>query len=98
MSQNKWKDQAACKHFDTDLFFEKYEENESFRPALESICFSCPVQRMCFATGVSRKEWGVWGGVYLEAGKVSKEFGRHKNKKEWGQTWKFLTMENGVRD
>ena len=94
MNLHEWKDNAACKHFDTDLFFEKYEENENFRTALESVCFSCPVQRTCFAMGVSNKEWGVWGGVYHEGGKISKEFGKHKTKKEWGQTWKALTTDS----
>jgi hypothetical protein len=43
--------------------------------------------------GVSQKEWGVWGGVYLEGGKISREFNRHKTKAKWGETWKYLTME-----
>lgn len=93
MILNEWKDEGACKHLDTDLFFDKYEENEKLRPAVESICSDCPVMRRCFAVGVSQKEWGVWGGVYLEAGKVSREFGKHKSKKEWGATWKTLTTD-----
>lgn len=48
---------------------------------------------MCFANGVSGKEWGVWGGVYLEGGEISREFNKHKNKKDWSETWQSLTME-----
>ena len=95
MIDNGWKDEAACKHFDTNLFFEKYEENEGLRKGVEDTCFSCPVQRTCFAVGVSQKEWGVWGGVYLESGKVSREFSSHKTKREWGETWKKLTNDRG---
>lgn len=93
MNKHKWKEQAACKDFDTNLFFDKYEEDEALRPAVEEFCFNCPVVRQCFAVGISQKQWGVWGGVYLENGKVSREFGRHKNKQQWQETWKNLTNE-----
>ena len=93
MIDSSWKDNASCKHFELSLFFEKYEENENLRKAVEDVCFSCPVQRTCFAVGVSQKEWGVWGWVYLENGKVSREFSKHKTKKEWGETWKKLTTD-----
>lgn len=95
MNLNSWKDEANCKHFDTNLFFEKYEENEGLRRGVENTCFTCPVQRTCFAVGVSKKEWGVWGGVYLENGKVSREFNNHRSKKDWGQVWKILTTDEG---
>lgn len=97
MINNGWKNEAACKHFDTNLFFEKYEESPTLRPGVDSVCFSCPVQRNCFAIGVSQKEWGVWGGVYLENGKVSREFNNHRNKKDWGNVWKILTTDTDKR-
>jgi hypothetical protein len=53
----------------------------------------CPLARKCFANGVSGKEWGVWGGVYLEDGKVSREFNNHKTKADWADTWQVLTMD-----
>lgn len=94
MSQsNRWKESAACKNYDVNLFFDKYEENESLRPAIEKICSECPVAKVCFAVGVSQKEYGIWGGVYLENGKVSREFSRHKNKQAWASTWKYLTND-----
>ena len=49
--------------------------------------------RQCFAAGVGNKEYGVWGGVYLEKGKVSREFNRHKTKADWAETWQNLTMD-----
>jgi hypothetical protein len=54
---------------------------------------SCPVKRTCFANGISGKEWGVWGGVFLESGEISREFNKHKTKQDWGNTWSALTME-----
>lgn len=93
MNRHKWKDDARCQGLDTNLFFDKYEENESIRKAVESICVECPVRKICFAIGISNKEWGIWGGVYLENGAISKEFSKHKTKDDWSQLWQSLTME-----
>lgn len=93
MDKNSWKDEASCLNYDVNIFFDKYEENETLRPAVDKICAECPVAKICFAVGISQKEYGVWGGVYLEKGKISREFGRHKSKKDWANTWKNLTMD-----
>jgi len=93
MAKHDWKDNARCLDYDTNLFFDKYEEDELLRPAIDKICFSCSVSKMCFAVGVSQKEWGVWGGVFLESGSISKEFNKNKNKQDWGNTWQNLTMD-----
>ena len=90
---NKWKSQASCLNYDVNIFFDRYEEVEASRPAVEKICAECPVAKICFATGISQKEYGVWGGVYLEKGKVSREFSRHRSKADWAETWKNLTTE-----
>ena len=93
MGKHLWKDEAACLEYDTNLFFEKYEEDELLRPAIDELCSNCPISKNCFAIGVTGKEWGVWGGIYLEGGEISREFNRHKDKVKWGQTWQYLTME-----
>jgi hypothetical protein len=93
MHRDKWKDNALCFEYDTNIFFEKYEEEEPLRSAVDQLCSKCPVAKKCFAVGVSTKEWGVWGGIYLEAGAISKEFNSHKSKFDWGNTWKHLTTE-----
>jgi len=93
MKQHLWKDDSACLGIDTNIFFDKYEEETETRQIVDSLCRSCPVAKSCFAVGVSGKEWGVWGGIYLENGEISKEFNNHKDKKQWGETWKVLTME-----
>jgi hypothetical protein len=48
--------------------------------------------KSCFAVGISQQEWGVWGGIYLEGGEISKEFNNHKSKSTWGSVWQQLTM------
>lgn len=93
MNRHKWKDDARCQDLDTNLFFDKYEEDETLRKGVEMLCAQCPVRRTCFAVGVSSKEWGVWGGVYLENGSISKEFNKHRSKYDWSETWKHLTTE-----
>lgn len=93
MDKNSWKDKGACVNYDVNLFFDKYEENEQLRPAVESICNECPVMKTCFAVGISQKEYGVWGGIYLEKGKLSREFNSHKSKTDWAQAWKRLTLD-----
>jgi len=93
MKQHLWKDDAACLGLENNLFFDKYEEDVGVRPIVDSLCGSCPVRKTCFAVGISSKEWGVWGGIYLEGGDVSREFNNHRNKGDWATTWESLTME-----
>lgn len=92
MSKHNWKDRALCLDYDTNIFFDKYEEDEDLRLAIDKLCSGCPVAKHCFAVGVSQKEWGVWGGIYLEGGVISKEFNKHRSSSDWGETWKSLTM------
>lgn len=94
MNKHKWKDQALCFEYDTNIFFEKYEEDEDLRLSIDKLCMSCPVSTTCFSVGVSSKEWGVWGGIYLEGGTISKEFNSHKTKQRWGEVWQTLTTES----
>jgi hypothetical protein len=93
MHKSKWKDSASCLKYDTNIFFDKYEEEEKLRPAVDKLCSECKVVKTCFAVGVSSKEWGVWGGVYLESGAISKEFNNHKTAEDWSDIWQQLTME-----
>jgi hypothetical protein len=93
MKKDLWKDDAACFEYDTNIFFDKYEEDADLRLAIDQLCLTCPVSKTCFAVGISQKEWGVWGGIYLEAGEISREFSKHKTKQDWANTWQKLTME-----
>lgn len=94
MHKSEWKEDGNCRDYDTNLFFDKYEEDLDLRPAIDKLCSDCPVVRQCFAVGVSQKEWGVWGGIYLENGKISREFNKHRSKEDWAQTWQDLTLDN----
>lgn len=78
---------------DTNIFFDKYEDDNHLAKSVDNICNRCPVNQHCFAWGISNKEWGVWGGVYLKDGKIDKEFNAHKTKEDWFVTWESLTME-----
>ena len=93
MKQHLWKDEASCLGLKTNLYFEEYEDKLELRNAIDKICMQCPVKKICFANGISGKEWGVWGGVYLEGGEISREFNRHKSKQDWSNTWQALTLE-----
>lgn len=94
MNKHEWKDSGLCRDYDTNLFFDTYEENVELRPAIDNLCAECPMMRQCFAVGVSQKEWGVWGGIYVENGKISREFNKHRSKEDWANTWQYLTMDN----
>jgi hypothetical protein len=93
MKKHLWKDNARCLGLEVNLFFDKYEEEENLRNGVDKICSSCPVRKTCFAVGISNKEWGVWGGIFLENGEISREFNNHKTKQDWSITWQSLTME-----
>ena len=93
MDKHTWKDDAICKDYDFNFFFDKYEEGSlDFRKTIDQFCINCPVVKQCFAVGVSGKEWGVWGGIYLEQGEISREFNNHKTKSMWANIWQTLTM------
>ena len=93
MENHIWQDDANCQDFDTNLFFDSYEEDVNLRPAIDALCADCPVVKQCFAAGISTKAWGVWGGVYLENGKISREFSKHRTKQDWSDKWMNLTMD-----
>lgn len=88
-----WKDNASCSGMEVNDFFDNYEESLEVRKDIDSICQDCPVRRICFANGIAGKEYGVWGGVYLENGEISREFNKHRTKQDWTVTWHSLTME-----
>lgn len=93
MTNENWKDEALCQGDDVNLFFDTYEQDVEVRKEIDSLCSICPIARTCFAVGVSQKAYGVWGGIYLDKGKVSREFNNHKTKEDWGNTWQYLTND-----
>ena len=93
VSKHDWKDNASCLNYTTELFFDRYEEDVGIRRSIDSLCAECPLVRHCFGVGVSQKELGVWGGIYLEAGKISRDINRHRTRADWAQTWQTLTTD-----
>ena len=43
----------------------------------------CPVVKQCYAEGVRGKEKGVWGGIYLNLGRVDHDYNKHKTPEIW---------------
>jgi len=91
-----WTKKALCLNMDTNMFFEKYEENPDVSLAVDIMCNRCPVQRKCFSYGITNKEIGVWGGVYLENGEISKDFNLHKEEDDWATLWTCLTTDSKI--
>lgn len=92
----QWQQLALCRGLqlssDTDIFFDKYEQDSETAKATDSMCLSCPVQKICLRTGIENGETGVWGGVFLENGKVVPVRNQHKSKEVWDQIKR--TVEN----
>jgi hypothetical protein len=78
-----WPDFALCKGSDTNLFYDDYEADEQTARTVDQMCFSCPVQKQCLMYGMENSEWGVWGGVFLTAGKNDNNKNSHKSKDDW---------------
>lgn len=57
----RWREDAACRGVDTDVFFPVTEEEAG--PA-KTVCASCPVREECLEFALqTRQEDGVWGGL-----------------------------------
>lgn len=70
MEEVGWQDNARCKEFSRNLFFEIYEgASVSRRESIKDICRSCPVKKECLAFGIATRSEGVFGGEYLKTGK-----------------------------
>ena len=92
MNRQEWKDKAACFEYDTNLFFDKYEADVNIAKSIDEACFSCPVSKMCYQTGVENDEQGVWGGIYLNSGSIDKTRNLHKTP----EAWKKIRTKNGI--
>jgi hypothetical protein len=87
----EWFDLAVCRGMDTNLFFEKYETDVNIAKNIDEACLSCPVSRMCYESGIENNEYGVWGGVYLNAGATDNSKNTHKTP----EIWKRIKKHNG---
>jgi hypothetical protein len=71
--------------------YDDYESNKVHAQQVDSICSTCPVAKFCLQEGIKGKEFGVWGGVYLNLGRIDKDQNSHKTE----DTWKKLRKIHG---
>jgi WhiB family redox-sensing transcriptional regulator len=65
----RWREQAACRHSDPDLFFPvgSSERTERDVRAAKAMCAACPVREACLAFALeTNQDLGVWGGASEE--------------------------------
>lgn len=58
-----WREAAACKGLDSDLFYPAKNFADNTKEARE-ICESCPVNKQCLEVSVRNSEpFGIWAGL-----------------------------------
>ena len=61
-----WRDRAACRHHDPDLFFPEGTGDPVRRQVDQAklVCQSCPVQTQCLSFALRHSlAHGIWGGA-----------------------------------
>lgn len=70
MSIPDFADDAECRKLNlpTKLFIHdpEDEKHEHWEKVAKLACARCPVKAECFLFGITNKEQGVWGGVWLD--------------------------------
>ncbi len=57
----RWREDAACRGLDTDIFFPDTQEDAE---EAKAICAICPVREECLEYALAtRQDDGVWGGM-----------------------------------
>lgn len=79
----KWYQFAACNNMETNWFYDLYETDIHIAKQTDEVCLHCPVARACLKEGISNREFGVWGGVYLNLGRIEKTSNSHKTEAVW---------------
>jgi hypothetical protein len=72
-----------CQGEDTNLFYNKYEQDPAIARVIDEECLSCPVLAQCLRAGTENGEYGVWGGIYLVSGKPDEAKNDHKTPEVW---------------
>ena len=85
----KWYHLAACKNMNINWFYDSYEDDKILAQTSDQVCLSCPVIKQCYKEGVENKEKGVWGGIYMDLGRVDKLNNSHKTKETWNELKKI---------
>ena len=88
-----WEELAVCNNaeIDPELFFDIYETDVVNAMATDQLCLGCPVAAVCYSVGQETASWGVWGGIYLTAGRPDEAKNAHKT----AEVWKALEGQHG---
>lgn len=78
-----WRDFVICAGQNIRMFYEGYESSLRTAKLTDEMCLSCPVRKQCLQAGVENGEYGVWGGVYLTAGRADDAKNDHKTDEVW---------------
>jgi len=74
VDDNRWMDKAHCanNNVSTVTFFEKYEKgNIKTKEKIVAMCDSiCSVNEQCLEYGIATKSTGLFGGHYMENGRL----------------------------
>lgn len=87
-----WMSEALCAGSETELYFDKYENDVEIAKYIDRQCMSCPVMKRCFDEGVKTESSGVWGGVFLNEGRLDNVRNSHKTTEVWDRI-KYLIIE-----
>lgn len=60
-----WRDRAACRDLDTELFFPIGTTGPALDQAeqAKAVCAGCPVRAECLAWALDSGQDGIWGGL-----------------------------------
>lgn len=80
----EWRDIGTCRNVPMkNIMFDDYENDKEIAKSADQMCLSCPVITMCLDHAVANNEWGCWGGVYFENGRIDEERNSHKTEAVW---------------
>lgn len=91
-----WLSEALCAGTDTNLYFDEYEMDQKTAKEIDRMCMSCPVIKECFDSGVQSESYGVWGGVYLNEGKLDNVRNSHKTQEIWGKILSLISEGESI--
>ncbi len=80
-----WYHLSLCRDMETNWFYDDYERDPVLAAVMDDICLACPVRKFCLMEGLDNKEYGLWGGIFLDNGNVDKVRNEHKTEDVWSQ-------------
>lgn len=69
----EWMEEALCSSMPVNFFFDDYLNDDDIAIKVNELCKSCPVQVECLNFGLDTKSTGIWGGRWLQGGKIIKQ-------------------------